>query len=325
MDNSQYALFIISFLVFISLALTITGIFIFVNYQRKRQNLIKRVTDRSRDIRKELSKDKPSGYDSIKNVFIKIISSFGKFTNPKNEIDISYMRRNLFIAGFRRENAHIIFLGIKSFLALLFFLVIPLLKISGLKTFALSPTNILFYAVVLALIGFYSPSILLRSIIARRKKKILEGFPDALDLLVVCVESGLGLDAAITRVGMELELTNKELGEEFKLLNMELRAGKPRQSALKSLAARTELDEVSSLVTILIQTDKFGTSVAKALRIHSDYMRITRFQRAEEIAAKLPVKLLFPLILFIFPSLFVVILGPVVIQIMRVLLPAMAG
>jgi len=161
--------------------------------------------------------------------------------------------------------------------------------------------------------------------IAKREEKILEGFPDALDLMVVCVEAGIGLDAAITRVGEEMKLSNKVLYEEFKLLSLELRAGKQRRDALRNLAMRTDMEDVSSLVTLLIQTDKFGTSIAQALRVHSDSMRTKRYQRAEELATKLPVKMVFPLIVFIFPSIFVTVLGPAIIQIFRILLPRLAG
>ena len=181
------------------------------------------------------------------------------------------------------------------------------------------------FSLVLVVLGFYLPNLWLKWRIAKRKEKILEGFPDALDLMVVCLEVGTGLDAAISRVGEEMKLNSKVLSEEFKLLSLELRAGKHRRDALKNLALRTDLEDVSELVTLLIQTDKFGTSVAQALRVHSDSMRIKRYQRAEEVATKLPVKLLFPLILFIFPSLFVILLGPAVIQIFRTLLPRMAG
>jgi len=153
-----------------------------------------------------------------------------------------------------------------------------------------------------------------------RKNKIFEGIPDALDLLVVCVETGMGLDAAINRVAKEIKLSNEVLSEELNILNLEIRAGKSRQDALRNLAERTGIEDIHSLVTILIQADKFGTSVAQSLRVFSDSFRTKRFQKAEEIAAKLPVKLMVPLILFVFPSLFVVILGPAAIRIYQVLL-----
>ena len=152
-----------------------------------------------------------------------------------------------------------------------------------------------------------------------------ELFADALDLLVVSVEAGLGLDQALTRVGQELAFAYPELSDELRLINLELRAGKPRPEALRNLADRTGVDDLSSLVTMLIQTDKFGTSVAQSLRVYSDTLRTKRRQRAEEAAAKIALKLLFPLIFCIFPSLLLVLLGPAFIQIYRVLLPALGG
>ncbi len=146
-----------------------------------------------------------------------------------------------------------------------------------------------------------------------------EGFPDALDLLAVCVEAGMGLDAAIKRVGEEMRLSNKVLSDEFGLLNLEMRAGKERKEAMRSMADRIDLEDVSSWVSLLIQTDKLGTSISQALRIQSDSLRTKRSQRLEEMAAKIPVKLLFPTIFCIFPSLFLVILGPAVIRILRML------
>jgi len=177
---------------------------------------------------------------------------------------------------------------------------------------------------MLAIFGYYLPDLWLRFKIARRKELILNGFPDALDLLVVCVEAGMGLDSAINRVAKEIKLDNKVLSGELELYNLEMRAGKLRKDALRNLAMRTDLEEVNSLATLLIQTDKFGTSVGQALKVYSDTMRTQRYQRAEERAAKIPVKLIFPLILFIFPSLFVAILGPAVINIYRVLIKGTA-
>ena len=182
---------------------------------------------------------------------------------------------------------------------------------------ALPAQHFLVLVIFFAAAGFYLPDVFLYRRSQIRKKKIFEGFPDALDLMVVCVEAGMGLDAAIKRVGDEMAIKSKVLSEEFRMLSLELRAGKPRADALRNLAMRTDLEDVASLVTLLIQTDKFGTRVAQALRVHSDAMRTKRYQRAEEIAGKLPVKMVFPLIFFIFPSLFVTIIGPAVIRIYR--------
>jgi tight adherence protein C len=143
--------------------------------------------------------------------------------------------------------------------------------------------------------------------------------PDALDLLVVCVEAGMGLDAAMNRVAEEMELANKPLSDELQLFNLELRAGKLRQEAMKNLAQRIDLEDMNSLVTLLIQSDRFGTSLAGALRVYSDSFRTKRYMMAEELAAKLPAKLMIPLILFIFPGLFAAIMGPAIIRLLEVL------
>ena len=149
---------------------------------------------------------------------------------------------------------------------------------------------------------------------------LLNGFPDALDLMVVCVEAGMGLDAAIHRVGEELKISNEAISKEFWMLGMELRVGKSRREALQNLAKRMDLEEARSLASLLIQTDRFGTNIAQALRVHAEGMRVARRQKAEELATKLPVKLIFPLLLFIFPSLIITILGPATIQIYRMFL-----
>jgi len=192
-----------------------------------------------------------------------------------------------------------------------------LLRMGVLAGLSLLPT--LAFCACLVFFGFYLPDIWLRVRTARRKKRIFNGLPDALDLLVVCVEAGMGLDGAISRVGEEIRLSDRELSDELRLLNLELRAGKARQEALRNLARRVDLEDMNSLVTLLVQTDRFGTSIAQALRVYSDTFRTKRFQAAEELAAKLPVKLLFPLIFFIFPALFVAILGPAAISVIQVL------
>jgi tight adherence protein C len=242
---------------------------------------------------------------------------------PKEEEDISYLRRIFLKAGYRGGNTLIIFFGTKVFFAVWLPLLFSLTRL--VIHMNIPSLTFLLISILLAMMGFYLPNLWIKMRISNRKEKMQQGLPDALDLMVVCVEAGTGLDAAINRVGEEMKLSNEVLSEEFRLMSMELRAGKQRRNALKNLALRTDLEDVSSLVTLLIQTEKFGTSLAQALRVHSDSMRTKRFQKAEEIAAKLPVKLMFPLVLFIFPSIFVVILGPAAIRIFRTLFPALAG
>jgi len=178
---------------------------------------------------------------------------------------------------------------------------------------------------MLTMLGYIGPSFYLDRRVNTRKGAISRALPDALDLMVVCVEAGLGLDQAISRVGEEIKRPHPALSDELNLLAMELRTGVSRQEALRNFAHRTDMEEVRNLVALLVQTDRFGTSIGQALRVHSDAMRSTRRLRAEELAAKLPVKLLFPLIFFIFPSMFIVLLGPASIQMVRVLFPAMNG
>jgi len=179
---------------------------------------------------------------------------------------------------------------------------------------AKSSTVILLFAAT-GIVSFFLPDFFLDRKASKRRLAFEEGFPDAMDMLVVCVEAGLGLDAAIQRVGKEMVASHQELAVEFSLISLELRAGKGRAAALRSLAERTGLDDVRALTSILIQAEHFGTSIAEALREHSNEMRTLRLQRAKERAAKLPVKLIFPIIFFIFPALFLVVLGPALVRI----------
>jgi tight adherence protein C len=181
------------------------------------------------------------------------------------------------------------------------------------------------FAAILAAValGFFGPNEYVRMKAKRRQKQIHRGLANALDLMVVCVESGLGLDQAILQVAKELEHAHPEITEELAIVNLELKAGKRRAEALRNLADRTAVDDLKKLVAVLIQADRFGTGVAQSLRAHSDYMRVQARQIAEEKAAKLGVKLVFPIFFCILPSLFVVTVGPVVMKIMRELLPMM--
>jgi tight adherence protein C len=176
-----------------------------------------------------------------------------------------------------------------------------------------------FAALWFAAAGWIAPTFYVGAKVKRRQKEIVKALPDALDLLVVCVEAGLGLNQAIVRVSEEIDHVSPLMSEQLALVNLEIRAGTPRDEALRNLGERTGVPDVQSLVTMLIQTDRFGTSIAQALRVHADTMRTKRRQRAEEAAAKTTIKLVFPLVLFIFPTMFVVILAPALIRIVRTL------
>lgn len=246
---------------------------------------------------------------------VRIIKYFGRFTSPKEGERLSRTKMPLFKAGYRRENASILFFGSKTFLAILFLIIT-----GGLVLCFANLTNgqTMFYALLAAAAGFYLPNLWIRWKTGKRTEQVRNGFPDMLDLLVVCVGAGQGLDAALDRVGREIEITNQALGEELKLLNLEMRAGKSRKEALKNLADRTGLEDISSLVTLINQSEELGVSVAHTLRVHSDAMRTKRQMRAEAIAARIPVKLTFPLILFILPCFMVIMAGSAVISMIKV-------
>jgi tight adherence protein C len=240
---------------------------------------------------------------------------------PKNEFEASKLRGRLSAAGFRGENAVSIFLGLK-FLAL----VIGFLASGGtmLLMHGLSQKAGL-WTVMLTGLCFYLPDIVVGLLGRNRKQAIFLGLPDALDLMVVCVEAGLGLDQAMRKVTEEMQESQPVISEEFAICNFQLQMGRPRAEVLHELGARTGVDDVRSLAAILIQADKFGSSIAQALRVQSDSMRTRRRQIAEEKAAKTAVKLIFPLVMFIFPGIFVVLVGPAAITIIRDMFPAMGG
>ncbi|WP_136796457.1 type II secretion system F family protein [Desulfosediminicola ganghwensis] len=181
-------------------------------------------------------------------------------------------------------------------------------------------TQIVLGAVLAGALGYYLPVFWLRVVANYRKKDLNRSFPDALDLLMVCMEAGLGIDSAIRRVSREIHIASAELAKELKILSLELKTGMSRNICLRNLARRTDLPDIDNLVSLLIQAEKYGTGVANALRIHAEEMRQRRYSRLEELAAKLPVKLVIPLMIFIFPALFVVIAGPAAIQVLRVII-----
>ncbi len=228
---------------------------------------------------------------------------------PKSPKEMSRLRRRLLAAGVHSFGAAV-FYAISELTLPFLFAAVPLKLLIG-------PTAWIF-AVLSAMLGYMMPGLILGRMIAKQKRKIENGLPDALDLMIVCVEAGCGLDQAILKTSEELEISHPELASELKLITTEVRAGKPRIEAFKNFAARTRVDDVRSLVAMLVQTDRFGTSIAQALRTHAEVSRTKRRQRAEEKAAKIGVKLVFPLVFFLFPAFYVVTLGPAIIQFVRV-------
>jgi tight adherence protein C len=232
---------------------------------------------------------------------------------PKGSMkEMGSLRLRLVQAGYRRDEALTIFFGVRVLFALALFLFFS-------SSIVARPNTLM--ALAGLGVGYVLPGMVLARLAKRRAHRIRLSLADALDLLVVSVEAGLGLDQALSRVGAELQFAYPELSEELKLINLELRAGKARAEALRNLADRTGVDDLSALVTMLIQTDKFGTSVAQSLRVYSETLRTKRRQRAEEAAAKTGVKMVFPLVLCIFPSIWVVTIGPAAIRMMTVLFP----
>lgn len=261
--------------------------------------------------------------DEWKEAVVKISQPLAKLSLPDKDWEKSALRTRFLHAGYRASSAPTIFFAAKTLLTLVFPAIF--LLSAGIGRLELSTNAAILVLLVLAAIGYYLPNIVLARQIAVRQRELFENFPDAIDLMTVCVEAGLGLDAALAKVGDEMKLSSKVLSEEIYLVGLELRAGASREKALRNLALRTGVEEVEALVTMLVQADRFGTSTAASLRVYSDTLRTKRRLRAEEAAAKIALKLLFPLIFFIFPSLMVVVLGPAFISIYRSLLPALAG
>ncbi len=251
-------------------------------------------------------------------VFHDLIKRLGNIV-PQSPKDVTVMQRRLIRAGVRNESALKILYGAKA----AFGIGLPLITALAISGSSAESGNKFASILAAAAVGFFGPNEYVRRLAGKRQKEISRGLPNALDLLVVCVESGLGLDQAILQVSKELDKAHPEISEEFGLVTLELKAGKRRVEALRNLAERTGVDDLKKLVAVLIQADRFGTGVAQSLRAHADFMRIQARQVAEEKAAKLGVKLIFPIFFCILPSLFVVTVGPVVMKIVRELIPMM--
>jgi tight adherence protein C len=254
---------------------------------------------------------------------VKAVGPMAQLSMPKAGWEDSGLRVRFMQAGLREASWPAVYFASKTVLAL----VLPGLFVlfQGLSATQLTLNTNVLILLLLAATGYYLPNVLLINAMQRRQTELQDALPDALDLMLVCVEAGLGLDAAMNRAASEIGLRSEALSEELNLVALELRMGVKREVALRNFALRTGVDDIASFVAMLVQADRFGTNVADALRIQAETMRTHRRLRAEERAAKIPLKLLFPLIFFIFPSLMLVLMGPAMISIFRVLLPTMTG
>ena len=253
----------------------------------------------------------------------KLTGPFARLSLPKEGWETSPLRLRFFHAGLRGQGPITVYFAAKTLLAVS----LPMLAYLYLATLGvnLPPQGMLVLLFGLATLGYYLPNGVLRHLVEVRQRTLFENFPDAADLMLVCVESGLGLDAAMARVADEIKLKSLPLAQELHLVNLEIQAGNSRETALRNLAMRTGLDSIETFATMLIQADRFGTSIGDSLRVFSDELRTKRQLAAEERAAKIPIKLIFPLTFFIFPAMLLVLLGPAGIQIYRILLPALGG
>ena len=281
--------------------------------------VIKSVWFAKRDVRIGLLKDmrvrvNPLAEESRQEgVFGDMLHVLGQFSMPSDLGNLSKTRIRFLHAGFRGDLVAIIYFSSKTFLTL----IIPCFSFAYSYYQGHEISRALALATFLAVIGYFIPDLILNVLIKRRQRELMNSFPDALDLVRICVASGLGLDSAISRVGDEIRLVSPTLAEEFEQLSLELRSGSSRESALNNLAMRTGLKDIEALVAMLKQANRFGTNVTDALHIFSEDLRVKRKSSAQEVAAKIPVKISLPIILCIFPALFVVILGPAIIGVVN--------
>jgi tight adherence protein C len=252
---------------------------------------------------------------------VKVAGPLAQLSTPDGDWDRSPLKVKFFNAGIRSDEARLIYFAAKTLAPILFALLAYLI----LGPSAPDTLTLLLYVLMPATLGCYLPNLFIYLKARRRRREIFENFPDAADLMLVCVEAGLGLDAALTKVADEIRLKSLPLAEELHLTNLEMRAGGARDQSLRNLAVRTGVEELRVFAMMLTQADKFGTSIGDALRVFSDDLRHKRHARAEERAAKIPTKMLFPLVFCIFPSIIMVILGPAVIQIIRTVGPSLTG
>jgi len=298
---------VLSSLIFVAVALGAAAFFFWLTPTRAEQRLQAMAS--------------PAEKSNWTETIVKIAGPLAKLSSPEGDWENSPLRLRFLHAGIRNPDARLIYFAAKSLLPLV---------LAGLTYTALrgmtqdGGLTLLFYILAAALVGCYLPNLVIWLSIRSRQREIFENFPDAADLMLVCVEAGLGLDAGLTRVADEIKRKSMALAEELHLTNLEIRAGGTRQKALRNLALRTGVEEIATFATMLTQADKFGTSIGDSLRVFSDDLRHKRQIRAEESAAKVPTKMLFPLVVCIFPAIIMVILGPAMITIVRTVLPMLS-
>jgi tight adherence protein C len=264
----------------------------------------------------------PSARPGWATTVAQAVGPFAGLLAPQGDWAESPLRLRFINAGIRRDDVRVLYFGCKT--------VLPLLFAGGtwllLRAFtAMDEITVLMNLMIAALVGCYLPNLALWLRLRERKRELFENFPDAADLMLVCVEAGLGLDAALTRIADEMGTKSRVLAEELHLTNLEMRAGASRSQALRNMALRSGIEEIGTFATMLSQSDKFGTSVADSLRVFSEDLRHKRQVRAEEHAAKVPTKMLVPLALFIFPAIIMVVLGPAVVIIVRTIGPILSA
>ncbi len=310
--------------VFLAMVIGILALYLMIMSMGKEESLSQRL----KVISAPPEKSSPGWREYISKQVGAFTGRFKKQDNIQQEIvamvtsdQLSGKKLMLSQAGFRHRMAYQIYFWIRIVLPVSLFLS----AIFYGKGIGMPNQNIFLLSTLGLLFGFLLPIVYVRWKVSKRKEDITDALPDAIDLMVVCVEAGLALSASFMKIAEEFRISSPILSEEFDIVNREMLAGKPRAEALRALSDRTGVEEVKSLVAMLIQTEKLGTSLAQSLRVHSDSLRTKRRQRAEEAAAKTTIKLVFPLVFLLFPALFVVILGPGMIQIAKVLFPAMMG
>lgn len=301
-------MFVLSILIFLAVSLASVGLYLYLRPDRAAAR-VRRLAPQE-------------GQTQWRESALKVVGPLANLSLPEGDWESSHLRLQLMQAGIRREDARLWYFAAKSVLPVALGLVV---LVGAQMESGLSGLDLLLATLLAALVGLYLPNLVVHLLRRSRQLAIFENFPDAADLLLVCVEAGLGLDASLVKVTDEMARKSPALAEELHLTNLEIRAGGARDTALKNLALRTGVEEVATFAAMLTQAERFGTSLGDSLRVFSDDLRHKREARAEERAAKIPTKLLFPLVIFIFPSVIMVVLGPAIIEIVRNILPQLGG